>query len=75
MVNRETVRESVVIKVDFVRAGETRKSEPVVGGAKVIDLGEARLALCTIELRSSFPAPRRPSRPFGGAPGGYGGPF
>lgn len=74
MVNTETVRESVVIRIDFVRAGEARTSEPASGGAKVIDLGEARLARCTIEPRPA-PMPRRPIRPFGGAPGGFGGPF
>ena len=74
MVNRETVRESVVIKVDFVRAGGAKTSVPVSGGAKVIDLVEARLARCAIEPRPT-PIPRRPTRPVGGAPGGFGGPF
>ncbi len=74
MVNKETVRESVVIKVDFVRAGEAKTSEPVTGGAKIIDLVEARLARCTVEPPPA-PVPRRPARPFGGAPGGFGGPF
>ncbi len=71
MVNTATVRESVVIRVDFVRAGEARRSEPVVGGAKVIDLGEARLARCTSEPRPNHP----PRLPRGGAPGRFGGPF
>lgn len=74
MVNKETVRESLVIRVDFIRAGEARQSEPVSGGAKVIDLVEARLARCTVEPRPA-PMPCQPTRPVGGVPGGFGGPF
>lgn len=73
MATVETIRESVVIRVDFVRAGEAHTPRFVEGGAKVIDFAEARLARA--KTRPSRHVPHRPIRPSGGIPGGYGGPF
>ena len=67
----ETIRESVILKVDFVAASAAREARPAPGGALVIDFEAARLARCT-EEPTPMPRPRRPG---GGRPGKFGGPF
>jgi hypothetical protein len=66
----ETIRESVVIKVDFVGAGEARETVRRHMPAEVIDLAAVRRA-----RQARSPSTPRPRLPRGGAPGTYGGSF
>jgi hypothetical protein len=67
----EFIRESVVIKVDFVRAGCARSKRPRHVSAEVVDLNEARRARGMGERQQPMPIRLRlPQRP-----GHFGGPF
>ena len=65
METRETTHECTIIRVDFVRAGAERTPRTVTGGARIIDLGEARTAAARTALDSLMPP--RPQRPRGAA--------
>ncbi len=65
METRETTHECTIIRVDFVRAGAGRMVRTVTGGARIIDLGQARTAAARKALDSLMPP--RPQRPRGAA--------
>ncbi|MEZ5925959.1 MAG: hypothetical protein R3D57_16435 [Hyphomicrobiaceae bacterium] len=73
MTTTETIRESIIIRVDFVRAGAARPARSQSGSADVVDFEAARLARATVET-GPRPVPK-PRRPRGEFPGGFGGPF
>lgn len=65
METREITHECTIIRVDFVRAGAERTTRTVTGGARIIDLCEARAADARKALATLMPP--RPERPRGAA--------